>query len=100
MSIYASITNWDMIIFFLSERQREKIEGREKKGRRILGEKRIKRGRLGGGAHEGLAFCLLCSKWQDRVVTTTLRSVRPVRASITPRDSSFRVTLTPGFNLA
>ena len=89
------------ILFFSCEGEREKNEGREKKGRRTRGEKTIKRGRLGGRAHEGEAFSLLCSKWQVPVVTTTRRRPTPGRASITPRDHPrFRVTLTPGFNLA
>jgi len=35
------------------------MEGREKEGGERMGEKEIKRGRLGGGAHEGEAFCVL-----------------------------------------
>lgn len=91
-------------IFFLKETG--SAEGREgKKGREKKGEKEIKRGRLGGGAHEGEAFTVLCCKWKVRVVTTTFSSTGPARITqlipITPRDhisrNPLRVVFSPGF---
>ena len=46
-------------VFFFSEARESRERGREKEGREDVGEKEIKRGSLGGGAHEGEAF--VCS---------------------------------------
>ena len=49
---------WCYFIFVL-ERWRVEVEGKEKERVEEVGEKKIKRGRLGGGAHEGEALGVL-----------------------------------------
>jgi hypothetical protein len=49
----------DIAIFFSFESDGEQRLRGEREGREDVGEKEIKRGRLGGGAHEGEALCVL-----------------------------------------
>lgn len=56
----AQTETWLLLFFNSFESDGEqRLRVREKERREDVGEKKIKRGRLGGGAHEGEALCVL-----------------------------------------